>query len=106
MAKDAPYNVSQDLTTSDLTVEVDTDSIYNLIIAAHSDDSETFSVSISWEDRNGNVYQKETATELVMADITDDYSRLREKGDIAVVTLTDTSSAGSNNVNVTFREGG
>jgi len=70
-----------------------------VVIAANSTDGNTFSVSVDWEDGSGNVFQEESATDIGLADITQDYSRLIRKGPQVEVTFTDTSGGSTNNIN-------
>lgn len=89
----------------DLTFNVAVDGAAHVIIAAHSDDSANFSVSIDWEDESGNTMQSETASELNMANIQDDWSRLVTKAAYMSVTITDTSGGAQNVVNVSVTGG-
>lgn len=89
----------------DLTFRESVHGAAHVILAAHSDDANSFSVSVRWEDQNGNLIQEETASELSMSNITDDWSRLVTKAQYIEVTLTDTSGGAQNNVNVTLTGG-
>jgi hypothetical protein len=71
-----------------------------LVVAANSTDGNSFDVTVDWEDGSGNVFQAEAAADIGLNGVTEDWARLVRKGPQAVVTVTDTSGAGSNNVNV------
>lgn len=90
----------QDLiATGDLTVTVQVKRAQSLVITGNSTDSNTWSASVEWKDDSGNVVQTESATDIALSSVTDDWARLVRKGTQAVVTFTDTSGAGNNNVN-------
>jgi len=69
-------------------------------IAATSTDNNTFSVSVSWEDGSGNVFQSESASDIGLDTITEDYARLVRKAPQVSITVTDESGAAQNNVNI------
>lgn len=71
-----------------------------VIIAATSTDNNSFSISVEWKDSNGNVFQSETATDIGLDTITEDYARLVRKGPQIEVTVTDESGAAQNNINI------
>jgi hypothetical protein len=71
-----------------------------VVIAATSTDDNAFSVSVEWVDGNGNTYQSESATDIGLDSITEDYARLVRKGPQVQVTVTDESGAAQNLVNV------
>jgi hypothetical protein len=71
-----------------------------VIIAATSTDDNAFSVSVEWVDSSGNTYQSESAADIGMNSITEDYARLVRKGPQAEVIATDESGAAQNLVNV------
>jgi len=71
-----------------------------VIIAATSTDNNAFSVSVSWEDDSGNVFQTEDATDIGLDTITEDYARLVRKAPQVSITVTDESGAAQNNINV------
>jgi len=69
-------------------------------IAATSTDSNTFSVSVSWEDGSGNVFQTEAAADIGLDTITEDYARLVRKAPQVSITVTDESGAAQNIINL------
>lgn len=71
-----------------------------VVIAATSTDNNAFSVSVDWQDSAGNVYQSETASDIGLSTITEDYARLVRKAPQVVVTVTDESGAAQNIINI------
>jgi hypothetical protein len=71
-----------------------------VIIAATSTDDNAFSISVDWVDGNGNTYQSESAADIGLDSITEDYARLVRKAPQIEVTVTDESGAAQNLVNV------
>jgi hypothetical protein len=69
-------------------------------IAATSTDTNSFSVSVQWEDGNGNVFQSESAVDIGLDGITEDYARLVRKAPQVELTVTDESGAAQNNINI------
>jgi hypothetical protein len=69
-------------------------------IAATSTDNNAFSVSVEWVDSAGNTYQSESATDIGLDSITEDYARLVRKAPEIEITVTDESGAAQNLVNV------
>jgi len=69
-------------------------------IAATSTDNNTFSVSVDWQDSSGNVFQTESAADIGLDTITEDYARLVRKAPQVSITVTDESGATQNTVNV------
>jgi len=69
-------------------------------IAANSTDGTTFSVSVEWVDSAGNIYQQESATDIELSAITQDFARLVRKAPQVQVTVTDDSGAAQNNINI------
>jgi hypothetical protein len=69
-------------------------------IAATSTDNNTFSVSVSWGDGSGNTFQSESAADIGLDTITEDYARLVRKGPRVSITVTDESGAAQNTVNI------
>jgi hypothetical protein len=69
-------------------------------IAATSTDNNAFSVSVEWVDGSGNTYQSESAADIGLDSITEDYARLVRKAPAVEITVTDTSGAAQNRVNV------
>lgn len=70
-----------------------------ILIAAHSEGGNTWSASVTWQDGNGNVLNNEVAADLGLENVTDNWARIVRKGPEVSVTFTDTSGAGSNNIN-------
>lgn len=68
-----------------------------VVIAANSQDSQAFSVSVDWEDGTGNVFTSESATDIGLSGVTDDYARLFRKGPTVTVTVTSDAGAGTQN---------
>ncbi len=96
----ASQTVGHDLTGNDLVLgPVSVARSSSVVISANSTSGNSFSVSVDWEDGNGNVFQTESETDIAMSGITQDWSRLVRKGPQVEVTLTDTSGATTNNVN-------
>jgi hypothetical protein len=71
-----------------------------VIIAVTSTDNNAFSVSVTWEDGSGNVFQSQSAADIGLDTTTEDYSRLVRKGPQVEITVTDESGAGQNNINI------
>ena len=71
-----------------------------VVIAANSTDNNTFSVSVEWQDSNGNVFQAEPAADIGLDAVTEDYARLVRKGPQVEVTVTDESGASQNTINI------
>lgn len=71
-----------------------------LVISANSTDGNSFSVSVDWEDGAGNVFQTESAADIGLDSAVEDWARLVRKGPQVEVTVTDTSAAASNNINI------
>lgn len=69
-------------------------------IAANSTDGNTFSVSVEWTDGSGNIYQEESATDIQLSSVAQDFARLVRKGPQVTVTVTDESGATQNNINI------
>jgi len=91
--------VGQDLSNGDLEIgPLDVARSDALLIAVHSKDNASFSVSVEWRDGDGTVYQNEPKGETGISSSTDDWARLTRKGPQAVVTITD-ESGGQNVVN-------
>lgn len=70
-----------------------------IVVAVNSTNSETFSVSVSWENGSGDVFQSEDKTETGIDTVTSDWARLVRKGPQVKVTITDESGAGQNLIN-------
>lgn len=92
----------QDLVgTGDLTIgPVPVGRTEAVVIAANSDDDNTFSISVEWQDDGGNVLQSESASDIELNSVDNEYARLVRKGQQFQATVTDESGAGQNNVNV------
>lgn len=71
-----------------------------VVLSVNSTDANSWSVTASWQDSTGNVFQSESATDLGLDSSVDDWARLVRKGPQVSFTITDTSAATSNNVNV------
>lgn len=84
--------------TGDLSVTVSPDKTQALLIAAHSDDANAFSVSATWEDGSGNIIRDQPKSE-VLSSVTDDHARLVRKGPQVTVAFTDESGGSQNNIN-------
>lgn len=91
----------QDLiNTGDLTIgPVSVARSEAILIAANSDDSNTWSASVTWQDTNGNTTQTESKTDISLDSVTDNWARLVRKGQEVSVTFTDESGASNNNIN-------
>jgi len=70
-----------------------------VVIAATSTDTNAFSISVQWEDDSGNVFQSESATDIGLDNVTEDYARLVRKSPQVEVTITDESGATQNIIN-------
>lgn len=68
-----------------------------LVVAIQTQDAETASASVEWEDANDNVFQSEAATDIGLSAVTDDWARLIRKGPNATVTVTSDAAAGVQN---------
>lgn len=82
----------------DRVVTVPVEHTAALLVAVHSDSSEAVSVSVTWLTDDGNTTVTETATELDLSGVTNDWARLTRKGPRAEVTLTSDAGAGTTNV--------
>jgi len=71
-----------------------------VVIAASSVDNNAFSVSVQWEDGSGNVFQSESAADIGLDNVTEDYARLVRKAPQVELTITDESGAAQNNINI------
>jgi hypothetical protein len=72
-----------------------------VVIAATSTDNNTFSVSVRWPTETGtSEYQTESAADIGLDTITEDYARLVRKGPQVEVTVTDESGAAQNIINI------
>jgi hypothetical protein len=92
---------AHDLATADLTIGPGAVERGTAVtIAATSTDNNTFSVSVEWVDGSGNTYQSESATDIGLDSVTEDYARLVRKAPQVQITVTDTSGAAQNLVNV------
>jgi len=69
-------------------------------LAATSTDNNAFSVSVEWTDGAGNTFQTESAADIGLDTITEDYARLVRKSPQVELTVTDESGAGQNNINI------
>jgi len=87
-------NADGDLVVGPINIEQSS----SMVVSANSVDNAAWSVSVSWEDSNGNVYQNESKTDIKMDSVTQDWSRLVRKAPRAVVTFTDESGS-KNNIN-------
>jgi hypothetical protein len=89
-----------DLNSSDRTIEVPLDTgVWELVVAAHSDDNASFSASITWKNAEGNVTQEDSKSDLGLSSITEGHAAVQPKGEMAVITFTDASGAGANVIN-------
>lgn len=70
-----------------------------VIIAANSDDDNVWSASVEWQDDSGNVIQTESASDIGLNSVDNEYSRLVRKGQQVQVTFSDQSGATNNNIN-------
>lgn len=68
-----------------------------LVVAVQTQDGQTASVSVDWADGNGAVFQSESATDIGLSAVTDDWARLIRKGPTATVTITSDANAGVQN---------
>lgn len=85
----------------DLVFTIPVYKLEKLIIAAHSDDSNNFSISLVWEDLNQNhTFLTESASDIGISATAEGYAELVPKGEQVTVTVTDTSGAANNRVNV------
>lgn len=71
-----------------------------VVIAASSVDNNAFSVSVQWKDGSGNVFQSESAADIGLDNVTEDYARLVRKAPQVELTITDESGAAQNNINI------
>lgn len=87
--------------TGDLTIgPVAVSKSQSILIAGNSTDGNTWSASVAWQDDSGNVVQNESASDVNLSSVTDDFARLIRKGSQVQVTFTDESSGSANNINV------
>jgi hypothetical protein len=70
-----------------------------LVVAANSVDDEALSVSVRWvSDSSGtDEFLTESATDIGLSGITNDWARLVRKGETAEVTITSDAGAGTQN---------
>jgi hypothetical protein len=92
---DLDPNVDGDLVVGPLEVP----RLAAVIIAAKSEQSEAFSVSVDWTDKADDVtYRSQSATDINLSGVTDDGARLYRKGSAVKVTLSSDSGGGTTNV--------
>lgn len=99
---DYPATVAQQdlIGTGDLTIgPVSVARAEAVLVAANSEDGNTFSVSVDWVDGSGNVIQTQSASDLALASITEDWARVVRKAPEVELTFTDTSGGTANNIN-------
>jgi len=90
---DLDPNADGDLVLSNLNVAVS----QAVVIAANSQDSEAFSVSVEWVDGSGNTFTTESAADIDLSGVTDDHARLFRKGPQVSVTFTSDAAGGTQN---------
>jgi len=94
------FNQQDLIASGDLVVgPVSVEKSQAILISANSTDSNTWSASLSWEDGSGNVILQESAGDIELSSVTQDWARVVRKGPEVEVTFTDTSAAGANNIN-------
>lgn len=69
------------------------------VVAANSTDGNTWSASVDWQNDAGDVFQSESAADINLSSVAEDWARLVRKGPRVQVTFTDESGAGSNEIN-------
>jgi len=69
-----------------------------LLVAVHSESGEAVSVSVTWLTDEGNTVVEQTATELDLSGVTDDWARLTRKGPRAEVAISSDAGAGTTNL--------
>jgi len=69
-----------------------------VLIAANSVDNENWSASVRWTNADGTtVYQTESATDIGLSGVDNDWARLVRKGPYVEVTVTSDAAAGVQN---------
>jgi len=93
--------VGHDLIASgDITIVGPVERGTAVTIAVTSTDNNPFSVSVEWEDDSANVFQTESAADIGLDTITEDYARLVRKSPWVSITVTDESGAAENKINL------
>lgn len=84
----------------DLTLEGTVENTQAVLIAANSVDDQNWSASVEWVDEDGNTIQTESATDIALSGVDNDFARLTRKGPRVSVTFTSDAAAGTaNNLN-------
>jgi len=70
-----------------------------LVISVTSEDNENLSVSVRWmyDENNNNQFVSESASDIALSGVQDDWSRLVRKGPVCEVTITSDAAAGTTN---------
>lgn len=83
----------------DLVVTVNVARTQSILIAAHSLDSNNWSASVRWinTDADDNLFQSESASDIALNGVSEDWARLVRKGAVIEVTFTSDVTAGTQN---------
>lgn len=71
-----------------------------LVVAVNETSGGSLNVTVDWTDGSGNTFQSESATDIGLSGVIEDWARLVRKGPQAIVTLSNSSSATSTNAHV------
>ena len=87
--------VEADLSAGDLTIgPLAAPQAQALLIALNPTGGGSYSVTVDWQDANGNVFQTQTASDLsISGATTDQNARLFRKGPEALITVSGTDTA-------------
>jgi hypothetical protein len=93
--------VGEDLTVDDTVIGPFTVARSEaLVLSVNETSGGSINASVDWVDSNGNIFQSESATDIGLSDVSQDWSRLVRKGPQAKVTLSNSNSATSTNAHV------
>jgi hypothetical protein len=83
----------------DLTITANVAATQALVVAANSTDDQPLSVSVRWVDSSAgaNEFLAESAADIGLDGVTNDWARLVRKGETAEVTFTSDAGAGTQN---------
>jgi hypothetical protein len=90
-----------DLVDSDLEVgPLEVSRSDAILLAFQSQDGKSVSVTVKHHDTEGNTYQTEEPADLSLNGVVEDWARLVRKGPRVTITVSDTSGAAQNRVNL------
>jgi hypothetical protein len=93
--------VGEDLTVDDTVIGPFTVAKSEaLVVSVNETSGGSLNVTVDWTDGSGNTFQSESATDIGLSGVTEDWARLVRKGPQAIVTLSNSSNATSTNAHV------